>query len=90
VHQVGFIYEICEDCCFGSRYGKQIFPRLQSIQSASVVHPTSYSALICSFVRFRVGWRETDHSPPSRAEVMNAWKYSSTVILADLYGVVLK
>jgi hypothetical protein len=45
VHQVGFIYKIYEDCWFGSRYEKQILPRLQNIHSASEVHPASYSTL---------------------------------------------
>jgi len=44
----------------------------------------------CSFLRFRAGCREAYHSPPSRAEVKNAWIYSSTGIVADLYGFVLK
>jgi hypothetical protein len=44
----------------------------------------------CSLLRFRVRCLETDHSPLSRAEVKNAWKYSSTVIITDLYGFVLK
>jgi len=66
--------------------------------SSSAEHPKRFcgppsllfDSLFGSFLRVRAGSREADHSPPTRAEVKNAWKYSSTVIVGDLYGVVLK
>ena len=66
--------------------------------SSSAEHPKRFcgppslvlNTLFGSFLRVRAGCREAGDSPPSRAEVKNAWKYSSTVIVADLYGVVLK
>jgi len=38
----------------------------------------------------RIKWpgRESDHSPPSSAEVKNAWRYTSTPPIS-LHGVVL-
>ena len=91
MHKVGFIYKIYEDCWLGSGYEKKN-------PSSSAEHPQCFcgppsllfNALFGSFLRVRAGCREADHSPPSRAEVKNAWKYSSTVIVAYLHGVLLK
>jgi hypothetical protein len=60
-----------------------------SVQNGSGAHPASYpmgtSALSLGVKR---AGREADHSPPSSAEVKNAWSYTSTPPIR-LHGVVL-
>jgi hypothetical protein len=50
----------------------------QRVQKSSGAHPASYSmgTGVPSLGAKRPG-READHSPPSSAEVKNAWKYTS-------------
>ena len=86
MHQVGFIYEIYEDCWFGCRHEKQIFPRLQNIQSASVVHPTSYSTL---YLVLYCGLEQGALKLITHLH-RGLRKYTSTATVADLYEVVLK
>jgi hypothetical protein len=54
------------------------------IQNGSGAHPTSYPM----GTRGSFPGGEADHSPPSSAEVKNAWSYSSTPPIR-LHGVVL-
>jgi hypothetical protein len=58
-------------------------------QNGSGAHPASYpmSTRGSSLGVKRLG-REHDHSPPSSAEVKNAWSYTSTLPIR-LHGVVL-
>jgi hypothetical protein len=46
-------------------------------------HPTSYSLGTGSFLYQGVKrpWSEVDHSPPSRAESTNKWRYTTTPLL---------
>jgi hypothetical protein len=49
------------------------------IQNGSGAHPASYTmvtGVLSPGVKWP--WREADHSPPSSAEVKNAWSYTST------------
>jgi hypothetical protein len=51
----------------------------QRVQTGSGAHPASYlMAAGSSSLRVKRSGRETDHSPPSGAEVKNAWSYTST------------
>jgi hypothetical protein len=61
-------------------YSRQGFSSFRHrIQTGSEAHPTSYTMGIgvLSLGTKRPG-READHSPPSSAEVTNAWSYIST------------
>jgi hypothetical protein len=61
-----------------------------SLQNGSGAHPVSYpmgTGGALSLGVKRPG-READHSPPSSAEVKNAWNYTSTPPIR-LHGVVL-
>jgi hypothetical protein len=59
------------------------------IQTGSGVHPASYPMSTRGFsLGVKRPKREADHSPPSSAEVKNAWSYTSTPPIR-LHGVVL-
>jgi hypothetical protein len=59
------------------------------VQTDSGAHPASYPTVTGgSFSRGKAAGRETDHSPPSGAEVKNAWSCTSTSTIR-LHGVVL-
>jgi hypothetical protein len=59
------------------------------VQNGSGAHPASYPmGTGGSFTGDKVPGREADHSPPSSAEVKNAWSYTSTPLIR-LHGVVL-
>jgi hypothetical protein len=59
------------------------------VQSGSGAHPASYPiGTRGSFSAVKRPGRETDHSPPSSAEVKNARRYTSTPPVR-LHGVVL-
>jgi hypothetical protein len=59
---------------FDSRTGAGNFSLLHRVQNGSGAHPASYP------LSLGVKWpaRESDHLPPSSAEVKNAWSYTST------------
>jgi hypothetical protein len=58
-------------------------------QNGSGAHPASYPmATRGSFPGVRRPGCEADHSPPSSAEVKNAWSYTSTLPIR-LHGVML-
>jgi hypothetical protein len=57
------------------------------VQNSSGAHSASYPPGALSLGIKRPG-READHSPPSSAEVKNAWSYTSTPPIC-LHGVVL-
>jgi hypothetical protein len=64
------------------------FPLHHRVQNGSGAHPASYqwvSGALSLGVK-RLG-REAEHSPPSSAEVKNAWSYTSTPPIR-LHGVV--
>jgi hypothetical protein len=49
------------------------------VQTGSGVHPASYlTGTSGSFPGGKAAGHEADHSPPSSAEVKNAWSYTST------------
>jgi hypothetical protein len=49
------------------------------VQNGSRTHPASYSmGTVGSFPGVKRPQREADHSPPSSAEVKDAWSYTST------------
>jgi hypothetical protein len=50
------------------------------VQTSSGAHPAPYTVgtRVLYFAVKRL-WREADHSPPSCAEVMNTWRYISTL-----------
>jgi len=55
------------------------FSLLQNALTGSGAHVISYSlAAICSFPGCKVARDEVHHSPPSSAEVKNAWWSTST------------
>jgi hypothetical protein len=59
------------------------------VQNGSGTHPASYPVgTRGSLPRVKRPEREADHSPPSSAEVKNAWSYTSTPPIR-LYGVML-
>jgi hypothetical protein len=59
------------------------------VQNGSEAHPASYQmGTGGSFPGVKAEGREADHSPPSSAEVKNAWSYTSTP-LTRLHDVVL-
>jgi hypothetical protein len=59
------------------------------VQNGSGAHPVSYPmGTRSSFLGVKGPGREADHSPPSSAEVKNAWSYTSTRPIR-LHGVVL-
>jgi hypothetical protein len=63
---------------FESREGKR-FSLLHIVQTGSGVHPTSYKmGTGGSFPGIKRQGRETDHSPPTSAEVKKMWIYTST------------
>jgi hypothetical protein len=64
------------------------FSLLHRVQTGSGAYPSSYPmGTRVSFSGVKRPEREIDHSPPSSAEVKNAWSYTSTPIC--LLGVVL-
>jgi hypothetical protein len=59
------------------------------VQTGSRAHPASYPVGIRgSFLGGKAAGNEADDSPPSSAEVNNAWRYTSTPPIR-LHGVVL-
>jgi hypothetical protein len=62
----------------------KIFSFIHCVQTASGAHPVSYPMAYSLGVN--LPGREADHSPPSSAEVKNAWSYTSTPPLR-LHGV---
>jgi len=59
------------------------------VQTGSVAHPASYPMdTRGSFLVVKRPGSESDHSPPSRAEVKKVWSYISTTSIR-LHGVVL-
>jgi hypothetical protein len=62
-----------------SEGGTGNFSLHQCVQIGTGAHPASYPMGIRVF-SLVVKWpeREADHSPPSSAEVRNAWSYNST------------
>jgi hypothetical protein len=59
--------------------GAGIFALHHCIQTSSGTHPTSCPVGNgVSFLGIKQLWHETDHSPPSRAQVKNAWSYIFT------------
>jgi hypothetical protein len=59
------------------------------VQTDSGVHPVSYSIGIrVSYPGGKMEGREADHSPPSSADVKNAWSYTFTAPI-PLHSVVL-
>jgi hypothetical protein len=59
------------------------------VQKSSEAHPASYPMVKgVLFLGLKRPVREADHSPPSSAEVKNAWNYTSTLPIS-LHGVVL-
>jgi hypothetical protein len=59
------------------------------VQNGSGAHPASYPiGTRGSFPKGKVARREADHSPPSSAEVKNAWSYTSIPLIC-LHGMVL-
>jgi hypothetical protein len=59
--------------------GAGIFSLHHSVQNGSGAHPASYLiGTTGSFLGSKELEREADHSPPSNAEVKNAWSYTST------------
>jgi hypothetical protein len=54
------------------------FGRIQ-VSMGVVIHPASYPmGTSDSFPGVKLPGHEADHSPPSSAEVKNAWSYTST------------
>jgi len=59
-------------------------------QTGSGAHPVSYlMGTGGSFLGVKRPWRKADHSPPSSAEVKNAWGYTY-ITPVRLHGVVCK
>jgi hypothetical protein len=74
---------------FDSRWGLGIF--LFTIASRTALGPTQAPIQwVPGALSLEVKWpgREADHSPPSSAEVKNAWSYTSTPPVR-FHGVVL-
>jgi hypothetical protein len=68
--------------------GAENFSLHQRVQNGSGAHPASYPmGTRGSFPGVKWPEREADHSPPSTAEVKNAWSYTSTPSIR-LHGVV--
>jgi hypothetical protein len=68
--------------------GAEKFSLYHLIQTGSGGHPASYPLdTMGSFPGVKRPGREADHSPPSNAEIKNAWSYTSTPPLS-LHGVV--
>jgi hypothetical protein len=66
------------------------FSLYRHVQNGSGAHPASYpvgTRVSLSLGVKQVGY-ETDHSPPSSAEVKNAWSYTPTPLIC-LHGVLL-
>jgi hypothetical protein len=58
------------------------------VQTCSGAHPASYSmGTGGSFSEGKLPGLETDHSPPSSAEVKNAWSYTSARPLVSMPSV---
>jgi hypothetical protein len=59
--------------------GAENFSPNHRVQNGSGAHPASYpTGTRGSFPWLKRPGREADHSPPSSAEVKNAWSYTST------------
>jgi hypothetical protein len=54
--------------------GTSIFSFHRAVQTGPGAHPASGDL----FLGVKLSVREADHSPPSSAEVKNAWSYTST------------
>jgi hypothetical protein len=67
---------------FGTRYGQE-FSLLHVVQTGSGAHPISYTmgTMALSPGVKRPG-READRSPPTSADVMKTWIYTSTPLYA--------
>jgi hypothetical protein len=70
-----------DDRCSRFRFlaGAGNFSLHHRVQNGSEAHPASYPMVTRgSFPGVKRPGREADHSPPSSAEVKNAWSYTST------------
>jgi len=64
---------------FDIRQGAGNFSLRHRVQTASGAHTASYPMDTgFSFPAIKWRGRKSDHSPPSNAEVMNEWSYTST------------
>jgi hypothetical protein len=69
--------------------GAETFPLHHCIETSAGSHPASpQMGTRCSFRRVKRPGLEADQSPPSSAEVKNAWNYTS-IRTTRLHGVVL-
>jgi flagellar basal body-associated protein FliL len=68
--------------------GAGTFSLHHRVQKGSEAHPAYSMGTGGSFPGARAAGRETDHSPPSSAEVKNAWSYTITPPIC-LHGVAL-
>jgi hypothetical protein len=77
---------VAEELEFDSSQGN-IYSLLHDFQTHTGTHPTSSYTMRTgdSSPRVKRSEHEAHHSPPSRAQVKNAWGYTST----RLHGVVL-
>jgi hypothetical protein len=65
------------------------FSVLHHVQTGSGAHPASFPmGTGVSFLGLKRPEREADRSPPSSADVKNAWRYTSTLPMR-LHGVML-
>jgi hypothetical protein len=65
---------------FESWWGSTDFSLHHRVQTGSGAHPASYPmGTEGSFSGIKRPGRETDHSPPSSAEVKNTWSYTFTL-----------
>jgi hypothetical protein len=60
------------------------------VQAGSGAHPALYRMCISDSLEVKRTGREADHSPPSSAEVKNAWSYTSTPNTSSWSGDQLK
>jgi hypothetical protein len=78
-----------DDRGFESQQGLGTFSIHHRVQTGSGAHPASYPMGTRDFsVGVKREGREVDHSPPSSAEIENAWSYNSAPPIR-LLGVVL-
>jgi hypothetical protein len=74
---------------FDSWQGQEIFLFFKTSRPALGAHPACYS-MGTRVLSLQVKWLrfETDHLPPSRAEVKNEWRYTFTfcVCLDEVHG----
>jgi hypothetical protein len=70
--------------------GAENFSLHHRVKTGSGTHPASYSiGTRVSFPGVRRPGRESDHSPPSSAEVRNEWNYTSPPPPTSFHGVML-